>query len=222
MQASAVGSKRPLQMQPVKQGGLDAPVAAKCASPGDRCDALEAVSRFCEIPQCRRLAILRHFGEPSTHLGCQLACGQVLCDFCARPDEVKALTYRAAESAPDRGRCLDSGSAGAQKPAAPLSLGCELGAADSSAYYIGVAGRFSGTQNTDATHHSRWSSTGIGDARRLLRTERERGFYGQLPSTIARSSGEDPEDTGAVAQAPPQSGAARLQLRLALLRQSKG
>jgi len=54
--------------------------------------ALLAVREFCETPACRRVAVLRHFGEMPPFSKCDPARGHQLCDFCADPDGVRQLT----------------------------------------------------------------------------------------------------------------------------------
>lgn len=222
---ASAGGKRPLAM--VSTGGM--PAAAPVASADAGLAALAEVSKFCEVPQCRRLAILRHFGEPTTHIGCSLAAGQALCDFCASPTEVAASSRCFAESAPDRGRPLDG-------PAMPREVvgaaaSDNLGLVDPGAYYHGVARRSGGAPTGSM-------ATGLVPPDRespgsRLSSERDRVFQAHLQPACAHV----PMASGAAVNVkarvetrihsdapppPPASGAARLLLRLAQLREGQG
>ena len=213
----------------VSTGGM--PAAAPVASADAGLAALAEVSRFCEVPQCRRLAILRHFGEPSTHIGCSLAEGQALCDFCTSPTEVAASSRRIAESAPDRGRPLDDPAMLPKVVGAAASD--NLGLVDPGAYYHGVSRRSGGapTGNT-ATGLVPPDREGSGSH---LSSERDRVFQAHWQPRPARahvpiSSGAAVDlkarvETRGLSDAPPPppaSGAARLLLRLAQLREGQG
>lgn len=228
------GGKRPLIMVSQAPPAADASKSSIGGGCGDGLAALEAVSRFCEVPQCRRLAILNHFGEATTHIGCQLAAGQELCDFCAHPHEVTVQAERLAGSAPDRGRSLDTSLADKDDAASSLGVKGEAGGVvDSAAYYRGVTGhgRWArpATDVTASTSTNRWSSTAPLAVRgsegvHALRTQREREFFGEIPSAEEVRHQVVESAAGEIEELLPSSlsGAARLQLRLAQLRQRQG
>jgi hypothetical protein len=51
--------------------------------------ALANVAEYCEAATCRRVAILRHFGEKPTFLSCSFQAGQELCDVCLDPERAR-------------------------------------------------------------------------------------------------------------------------------------
>jgi hypothetical protein len=233
----SAGSKRPLAMvssvgQSHGSGGggrSEAAAPAAVAAATTHCDPLVAlanVARYCEMPQCRRIAILRFFGETTAQTGCQLSSGQELCDYCESPAEVREQVRLLSGSGADAGRELDPQGGCAAPEASSLTTpsltGPLPGQAAAAAYYTGMVGRHRVGRASSTSIASRapaaWSSSGFADGPHRGLSDREREFLGPVACTAATVDERDVDDAKC---APQLTGAARLMQRLAMQRQAK-